>query len=137
MTRNLETDPKYPTWYNNLMNSWFFCLPGELCWTLFMLSFGFKEKAYPDNPWRYIALRAQVGGRDLFWNSILSVSVGFPFCVAVQVRWSVTTCLQIIIGWKPNGRFTLVRRVQTDAQAATGVSAPNPGEATGWVGGVK
>ena len=135
-----EQDPRLPGWLNTLLNHPPFCLPVEWCWTLVMFSFGFKEKAFPDNPWRYILCRAQLGGKDLFWNSMFSVSVGIPFRISIQIRWAVLlspSYLQVVLGWKPNGRFALTVRVLDDASAAAGTLAANPGEAQGWVGGVK
>ena len=140
MTFTRETDPRLPGWLNTLLNLPPFCLPIEICYPLFMLSCGFKERPFPDNPWRWVLARIQVGGRDLFWNSALSISVSVPFCIALQIRWSASASpsfLQIVVGWKPNGRFALTCRVQDDASAAAGTLAANPGEAQGWVGGVK
>ena len=140
MTYTIENDPNLKPWVNTVLNSPPLCLPIEWCTTLILASFGYKEQVHPDNPWRYIFTRIQFGGKDLFWNSIFSISYGFPFCLAIMFRWRATgdpSYWQFVIGWKPNGRFALTCRFEDDASSAAGMNAPNPGQVQGWEGGVK
>jgi len=66
-----------------------------------------------------------------------------PFCFAgMHFRWSgkdVTKreFLQTYVGWKLNGFFSAVFRVQSDDSAAEGFTSPNPNLAQGWYDGAK
>lgn len=107
-------------------------------------------------------LTARVGGgcqtRSLFRNglvyarllfpgglpALLLVWVGLyaltgwlvPVGLFLHVRWCGAGCrrafLQTGFGWKLNGRFGILLRIQSDDSAAAGVYGPNLGQAAGW-----
>lgn len=84
--------------------------------------------------WFWTPLR--VADKSLYYNGILFMRVCWPLGVFVSVRWSASTTakalLQIGAGWKINGRFALIARVQSDASSAAGTTGPNVGQATGF-----
>lgn len=59
----------------------------------------------------------------------------YVFGVFVHIRWAEDwrrSFLQTGVGWKLNGRFAPLFRLQSDASAAAGVTGPNYGQATGF-----
>jgi hypothetical protein len=134
MIWNTETDPRLPAWLNAILNAPPFLLPADICRPVVIASIGCLDQG------RFVLGRVQLGGQDMFWNAALSVCVGLPFLLALQIRWRASgdpSYLQLVIGWKPNGRFGLTCRFEDDASAAVGTLAPNPGLAQGWEGGAK
>ena len=79
--------------------------------------------------------------QSLFYNGVFFVRVMFPFFVGFGVRWSGSTdkraFLQSYLGWKLNGEFSVVFRIQSDESAAGGYTGPNTGQARGWENGTK
>ena len=78
----------------------------------------------------------------LFRNGILFVRFMLPFFISLQIRWAGSNpnkreYLQTYIGWKFNGYFSAVFRVQSDASAAAGFTSPNFNQAVGWADGRK
>jgi len=132
-----ETDPRLPDWANNLLNKWPFLFDTESIVSLFAIVLGNKV----NGKWSWGRIgRGNPDGRPVFWNGVFFFRVAFPFLVAFQFRWSGSTTakslIQIMSGWKPNGRFTLLTlRVQSDATSAEGVLAPNTDQASGWDAG--
>lgn len=85
----------------------------------------FKE----NNLWSF-RLRL-TGNVALFYNALFFVritTIGLFF----HMRLSKTHLFQCGIGWKLNGRFAILFRVQSDASSAAGVSGPNYGQAIGF-----
>lgn len=101
-------------------------------------AFGFKE----NDEWRlgWVATGRE-RSESLFYNGIFYFRVMLPFFVGFGVRWSGATdkkaFLQTYAGWKLNGQFSIVFRVQSDKTAATGYTSPNTGQAQGWDAGTK
>lgn len=84
----------------------------------------------------------RVSDESLFYNGVIFVRVMLPFFIGVHIRWSgrnpsVREFLQCYIGWKLNGAFSAVFRVQSDGSAAAGFTSPNPGQSVGWLDGPK
>ncbi len=78
----------------------------------------------------------------LFRNGIIFIRLMLPFFISFQFRWAgknpqAREYLQTYVGWKFNGYFSAVFRVQSDASAAHGFTSPNHGQATGWEDGGK
>ena len=72
------------------------------------------------------------GTESLFYNAQLFLRLSLPFGVFFGMRLGATHLFQCGIGWKLNGRFGILLRIQTDASAAAGVTGPNYGQATGY-----
>ena len=71
------------------------------------------------------------GNVALFYNALFFVritTIGLFF----HMRLSETHLFQFGIGWKLNGRFAILFRIQSDASSAVGVNGPNYGQATGF-----
>lgn len=79
---------------------------------------------------------------SLFCNGIFHCRIMLPFFISLQFRWAGSNpqkCeyLQTYIGWKLNGQFSVVLRVQSDESAANGYTSKNYGQAIGWADGAK
>lgn len=84
---------------------------------------------------------------SLFWNAALFVRLVFPLGVYVQVRWSGNTegkaYVQFGLGYKLNGRFGALFRIQSDDSAKVGAWSGVENEnfssnhGTGWALGHK
>lgn len=79
------------------------------------------------------------GDVSLFYNGLWMARVvgvhgsAIPRGVFLHVRPTATgKRIQIGLGWKLNGRFTITFRVQSDESAARGTHGPNVGQAVGW-----
>jgi hypothetical protein len=72
------------------------------------------------------------GVQSLFYNAAFFLRVSLPFGIFFGMRLGPTYLFQCGIGWKLNGRFAILFRVQTDASAAAGVSGPNYGQSPGY-----
>lgn len=80
--------------------------------------------------------------RSLFTNSMFYVRLMLPFFIGIHIRWAgsdpaAKEFLQTYVGWKLNGDFSVVFRVQSDQSAARGTTSPNGGQAVGWNDGKK
>lgn len=80
--------------------------------------------------------------QSLFFNGVLFVRMMLPCFVGIGIRWrgrdpAKREFLQSYIGWKLNGQFSIVFRVQSDVSAAAGYTSPNSGQAIGWNEGPK
>lgn len=102
------------------------------------------EIEYGSNPvsadrpdFKRLAVRVGSGcqTRSLFRNGLVYVRLLWPFGLFLHVRWCGScrrAFLQAGVGWKLNGRFAVLMRVQSDDSAAVGVYGPNTGQAQGW-----
>lgn len=72
------------------------------------------------------------GEVSLFYNAQFFLRLSLPFGMFFGMRLGSVRLFQCGIGWKLNGRFGILFRVQTDASAAKGVTGPNYGQATGY-----
>ena len=106
-------------WRDKLFNAWPLCLDTSSIKTLFARA--------SDNQGVYTP-----GDRSLFYNGVWSVRLTFPFGIWVHVKPTIDLRLQAGAGWKLNGRFAVLLRVQTDESAAAGTHGPNHGQASGW-----
>jgi hypothetical protein len=130
----IEQDPRISQAANDILNEWPFLLPDTDIRPVFIWASGFKR----DGKWKFWYWNRE--SRDLFRNAIISIRFAWPFLFAIQIRWRETgdpSFLQVVIGWKFNGRFALTARAQDDESAARGTLAPNPGFAQGWNEGPK
>lgn len=66
---------------------------------------------------------------SLFMNGFFFIQIRFPFWVGVQFRPFTKKYFQTGIGWKGNGRFAILFRVQTDESSEIGMDGPNWGQA--------
>jgi hypothetical protein len=76
-------------------------------------------------------------GLLLAWGALFALTGWLvPVGLFVHVRWCGAGCrrafLQAGLGWKLNGRFGILLRIQSDASAAAGVNGPNLCQASGW-----
>lgn len=76
------------------------------------------------------------GNKSLFYNAVFFLRLSLPLGIFVGFRWSASTTKKALfqtgIGWKLNGRFAILFRVQSDETSAAGVTGPNTGQATGF-----
>lgn len=87
-----------------------------------------------DGRWCFIPER--VGDQSLFYNAVFFVRFNWPLGLFWSVRWSSATdkkaLFQSGLGFKLNGRFAILLRIQSDKTSAAGVTGPNTGQATGF-----
>jgi len=99
-----------------------------------MQSAGFVWGFKRDGEWCWTPER--VGEQSLFYNGIFFLRLCWPFGLFASVRWSSASdkkaMLQTGLGFKLNGRFAILLRVQSDKTSAAGVTGPNLGQATGF-----
>lgn len=73
---------------------------------------------------------------SLFYNAVFFVRFCWPFGFFWSVRWSGASdrkaMLQTGLGFKLNGRFAILLRVQSDKTSAAGVTGPNLGQSGGF-----
>ena len=100
---------------------------------------GFKNQS--DNKWNGWIKFGHKADQSLFYNGIFFFRLMLPFFIGFGIRWSGSTTnrafLQTYIGWKSNGYFSIVFRIQSDQSAAIGYTHPNVGQAQGWMEGTK
>lgn len=115
-------------WRDRLLNSWPFLIDSDCVHTLFRAGICKHEKWVPwilfDN------------GTSLFYNGLVFIRVSMPFWIGIHIRFG-ERFLQAGLGWKLNGRFGAIFRVQTDESAAEGTHGPNYGQAKGYECGPK
>lgn len=96
----------------------------------FGVVWGFKR----NEKWCWIPER--VGGQSLFYNGILFFRLCWPLGLFASVRWSSASdkkaLLQTGFGFKLNGRFAILLRIQSDKTSAAGVTGPNFGQSCGY-----
>jgi hypothetical protein len=94
------------------------------------IAWGFKE----NGKWNWMPRRTTE--QSLFFNSILFFRVNWPLGFFWSLRWSGSedrkALFQTGIGFKLNGRFAILLRVQSDDTSARGVTGPNYGQARGF-----
>lgn len=117
----------------------FLDLPERYIKPLFAICSGFKRNGKWSLGWVHIG--EWQGDTSLFYNGIFFLRLMFPFFIGIGIRWSSSTTsrsfLQTYIGWKGNGQFSVVFRIQSDQSAASGYTGPNTGQAQGWNEGTK
>jgi hypothetical protein len=130
--RNLETFNANSSFYTKLTNNAFFCIDDELVQSL-GIAIGFKL----NNEWAWVPKFSR--NERNFMNAIFFLKFSFPFGIFMQIRWSDNPShrrqfWQGGIGWKKNGRFGILCRVQNDNSAAIGyhVGLPNTDQAQGF-----
>lgn len=76
------------------------------------------------------------GEQSLFFNAVFFIRLSLPSGLFLSIRWTANSSKKALwqsgIGWKLNGRFAILFRVQSDETAAAGVTGPNTGQATGF-----
>jgi hypothetical protein len=116
---NIEGDP------SSLLNKWPWLLDTDS-----IKSIGIAWLFTENGKWNYLPRVTE--NNSLFYNAAFFVRLVFPFGVFFGMRLGKTYLFQTGIGWKLNGRFALLMRVQTDASAAAGTSGPNYGQSSGY-----
>lgn len=134
-----EINAKYiDPWLNRLAINKSFVLP------IFAVAIGYKTPA-TDNRGPGLGARLWIGrvaNESLFYNGVVFFRFMLPFYVGVHIRWAgrnpaAREYLQTYVGWKLNGFFSAVFRVQSDNSAAKGFTSPNYNQAQGWYDGAK
>lgn len=82
----------------------------------------------------------RVADEKLFYNGIFFVRIMFPFFIGIGIRWAGSNptkreLLQTYVGWKLNGFFSAVFRIQSDLSAKEGFTSPNPNLVEGFYDG--
>jgi hypothetical protein len=131
--------PNLP-WLDRLLNAWPLCLHVESIKPLLEVEYGANPKS-PERP-AFSALSIRTGvacsTRSLFRNGVFYLRLLWPFGVFVHLRWCGPcrrAFLQAGIGWKLNGRFAILFRIQSDESAERGTWGRNSGQAKGWAAG--
>lgn len=133
MARTVEGDPASP------LNKWPLLLNEESIKPIFSCCLGCKQEG-KWTAWLDWFGREKEG--SLFYNGIFYFRFMLPFWIGVGIRWAGGNptrreYLQTGIGWKGNGRFAILLRIQSDRSAAEGTSGPNYGQAEGFNCGTK
>jgi hypothetical protein len=116
---NIEGDPSSP------LNKWPLLLDSDSIKSI-GIAWIFAEQGI----WNFIP--RITGNQSLFYNAAFFVRLAFPFGVFFHFRFTNQYLFQTGIGWKLNGRFAILFRVQTDTSAAAGTSGPNYGQSPGY-----
>ena len=78
----------------------------------------------------------EVGNQSLFYNAIFFIRFCWPLGLFLSLRWSPSETAKALfqtgLGWKLNGRFAILFRIQSDETSAAGVTGPNTGQARGF-----
>lgn len=119
MTFNIEGDP------SSQLNKWPLLLASES-----INSIGIAWIFTENGKWNFIP--RITGTQSLFYNAAFFLRLMLPFGVFFGMRLSKKLLFQCGTGWKLNGRFAILFRVQTDDSAALGTSGPNYGQASGY-----
>ena len=98
---------------------------------------------FKDPAWDFKSLLT--GNDSLFYNAVFFLRLTFigfiPAGIFFSIRWAKIgpvlggkprSFLQAGIGYKLNGRFGLLLRMQNDISSASGVTGPNFGQAQGF-----
>ena len=112
-------------WLDRLLNCWPFCLDTDSIKSI-GVAWLFKDAGV----WCFMP--RPCGTKSLFYNAQFFIRLSLPFGIFFGCRLGPTYLFQTGIGWKLNGRFGILLRIQTDASAAAGVSGPNYGQSTGY-----
>mgnify|MGYP001583980010 CR=1 FL=1 len=116
-------------WLDKLLNSWPLCLDVESIIPLIRGGICKNE-----NIWHMWASRD--AGTSLYYNGLVFFRLMFPFWIGIHIRFG-KRFLQTGIGWKLNGRFALLFRIQTDESSAEGTHGPNYGQSVSYDCGTK
>lgn len=85
---------------------------------------------------RWVFKPRMVENKSLFYNAVVFVRFNWPLGIFLAVRWNKETdrkaLLQSGVGFKLNGRFAILLRIQSDKTSAAGVTGQNTGQATGF-----
>lgn len=127
-------------WLDKLLNAWPFCLDTERIKPVLEVEYGANKETADRPDFKNLEFRtgADCTTRSLFRNGLIYVRLLRPFGVFMHVRWCGAcrrAFLQAGLGWKLNGRFAVLFRVQSDASAEKGTSGPNLGQAHGFLEG--
>lgn len=93
-------------------------------------SFGIAWIFKDAGEWRFLPRLTE--SVSLFYNAQFFLRLAFPFGVFFGMRLSSSHLFQCGIGFKLNGRFAILFRVQSDESAARGVTGPNYGQSSAW-----
>lgn len=130
----IEGDPASP------LNRWPLLLDTDTIKPLLEVEYGANPVSAdaPDLSNLNVRLGADCTTGSLFRNGLVYVRLLWPLGLFIHLRWCGScrrAFLQAGIGWKLNGRFAILFRVQSDDSAAAGTSGPNYGQAPGWFEG--
>ena len=132
----------YGDWRDAMLNAYPLALDVGDIRPVFAAAYGANDQGDERPDWRSLERwhgDSAESRQSLFRNGVLFVRLLRPFGVFVMLRWGGKNAspafLQAGIGWKLNGRFGLLLRLQSDASAAAGVTGPNLGQAVGFARG--
>lgn len=121
-------------------------IPKEWVFPLFAIVVGYRVAATDNRGGGWSLGRIWFGratDEALFYNGIMTFRFMLPFFFGLSIRWAGSNpakreFLQCYLpGWKLNGKFSAVFRIQSDNSAAAGFTSPNPNQAQGWMDGPK
>lgn len=113
---------------DRLLNLWPFCLDEDSIRTV-AVAWLFKENG------AWVFKSRKCGDESLFYNAVFFMRLSLPFDIFWSIRWAENwrrSFLQTGIGWKGNGRFAILFRIQSNQSATEGVTGENFGQATGF-----
>lgn len=124
-------------WIDRLLNAWPFCLDADSIKPVLEIEYGANKYNSSRPDFSNIAIRsgARCTTESLFRNGLFYFRLTRPFGIFLHIRWCAfcrRAFLQSGIGWKLNGRFAVLLRIQSDQSAAEGVHGRNFGQASGW-----
>lgn len=94
------------------------------------VAWGFREAG------RWVWRPRRCGTGSLYFNAICFLRLNWPLGIFLAFRWSPSSTRKALCqagaGFKLNGRFAVLLRIQSDATAAAGVTGPNLGQAQGF-----
>lgn len=99
---------------------------------------GFRSDLFEPAPLgiKWIFTPRITGEQSLFFNAVFFFRLCWRPGVFFSFRWSGSSTKKALfqcgIGWKLNGRFAFILRIQSDETSAAGSSSPNTGQATGF-----
>jgi len=138
MTPQQLTAKYFDPWLNKL------ALDPKFVYPIFACVIGYKVAPLENRGggWGARFWLGRVANEKLFYNGAFFIRLMLPFYIGIGIRWSgkkptKREFLQCYIGWKLNGFFSAVFRVQSDVSAAEGFTAPNPNLSQGWFDGPK
>jgi len=117
-------------WLDKLLNSWPFCIDTECIYPLIRGGVCRNESIWH-------AWVSRDAGTSLYYNGVIFVRLMLPFWIGIHIRPTSKHYLQVGLGFKLNGRFGAIFRIQTDDSAEHGAHGPNYGQGKGYECGTK
>ena len=132
-------EANYGDWRDRVLNAWPLALDPDSVKALIAVAYGANAATAERPDWRSLEVflgDSSASRQSLFRNGVLFARWLWPFGLFVMLRWGGAAAspafVQAGLGWKLNGRFGVILRLQSDASAAAGVRGPNVGQAAGF-----